>query len=236
MKSEPLALMPMVAFGVRAKMLPEKAYSNLNDLIATAADINSLCRQRLDTISQADLDGLTGFTRWKLGSELDILAEDVVQSALDAILEDLDANGGRKPRLVDVSDHGAFLKYLRGVISSKADASVRHSGLSTAIELSPDLPVDGLSPAEDVELTDVKQAFIASLKQQAPWRLQSTIDAWNEVFWTSDQIPTVNGHRKYGTEIKRLAQEIVKNYGFCKDMQSKHLDYNNLVSGGNTMQ
>ncbi len=178
------------------------------------------CEVRLNELSPADITNLTEFAERRLAAKgLNPSAgEDVTQRALVAILQGLESDrGGRKPRLVDLDNKDSFLNFVRGAISSVVEAMGRkwqfrsdhvpwEDGIARTGEAT------ALSPSRIAELSDLRDQLFPRLRARAPRRLMRTIDAWEEVFTESDRIPAPV-HRRYVTEVKGLAQEVITELG-----------------------
>lgn len=177
----------------------------------------ALCEIRLGEITPADNAALTEFAECRL-ARVGIstsYGEDVTQRAFQAVLRGLETDqGGRKPRLVDINDKPAFLNYMRGVISSLVYAMTQKEGFrATHFDENANTPnMPHQSPAKQAELSDLGQQMFPLLRARAPRRLTRTIDAWEPVFAESDRIPA-RGHRKYVGEVRKLAQEILRELG-----------------------
>ncbi len=178
-----------------------------------------LCEARLGEITEADCADLTEFAECRLVAvgAPPACGEDVTQRAFHAVLVGLETDqGGRKPRLVDITDKPTFLNYMRGVISSLVYAMTRKRRFNTGHEAwdentaSPDAGRD--SPAQQAAFRDLGQELFPRLRSRAPRRLLPTIQAWESVFLHSDRIPA-KGHRKYVREVRDLAQTVLEELG-----------------------
>jgi hypothetical protein len=175
----------------------------------TASDFWARCRSRLDEITVADMAGLTRFAQWRLDycKSARTSAEDAVQSAFESLLLAVESGRGRTPRLDDLVDHKAFLRYLRGVVSSKIEGFTRSPGRWIPFdELG--MPSRDMSPAQNAELADLKLGLFSGLRQWADPRHLPTIAAWEQVFTESDRIPAIRGRRKYVMEVRHCSQKI----------------------------
>jgi hypothetical protein len=178
------------------------------------------CEVRLSELTQTDITNLTEFAERRLAvTGLNPSAgQDVTQRALSAILQGLESDqGGRVPRLVDIENKATFLNFVRGAISSIMEAMGRKREFRTEHRLWADnvpASVDGttLSPSRNAELSDLRDQLFPRLRARAPRRLKRTIDAWEGVFTESDRIPAP-GHRRYVSEVKSLAREIISELG-----------------------
>jgi hypothetical protein len=178
------------------------------------------CEVRLNELSPADITNLTEFAERRLAAkgQNPSAGEDVTQRALVAILQGLESDqGGRMPRLVDIENKDSFLNFVRGAISSVIEAMGRkrqfrneHETWEDGVAKSRDAVA--LSPSQNAELSDLKEQLFPRLRARAPRRLMRTIDAWEAVFTESDRIPAPV-HRRYVTEVKGLAQEIISELG-----------------------
>jgi DNA-directed RNA polymerase specialized sigma24 family protein len=185
--------------------------------IPNNAEVLRLCEALLQQITEQDIANLTEFAECRLVALglSPASAEDVVQRAFESILRGLESDqGGRRPRLVDVVNKEAFLNYLRGAVSSKAEAATRRRELRHVHEpYEESLGESGSgaadSPVMAAEFGDLAQELFARLRQRAPARLKETIDAWESVYWDTDRIPTVNGQRRQAGEVRQLAQSVM---------------------------
>ncbi|HZR17853.1 MAG TPA: hypothetical protein VFE51_11045 [Verrucomicrobiae bacterium] len=180
-------------------------------------DISAACEIRLGEITAADSTALTEFAECRL-AKVGIstsYGEDVTQRAFQAVLKGLETDqGGRKPRLVDISDKPAFLNYMRGAISSLVYAMTQKQGFRAEPFNDNVADPDAIhqSPAEQAQVSDLGQQMFPRLRARAPRRLLRTIDAWEPVFAESDRIPA-RGHRKYVGEVRKLAQDVLRELG-----------------------
>lgn len=174
----------------------------------TLADFRASCRSRVAEVTRADLADLTRFAQWCLDSRSSSAsAEDAVQSAFESVLAAIETNRGRTPRLCDLESREAFLRYLRGVVSSKIEGFTRSPGRWIPFdELG--MPSRDMTPAQNAELTDLKLGLFSGLRERAHPRHLPTIAAWEDAFAHSDRIPSILGRRKYVMEVKRWSQEI----------------------------
>ena len=69
-----------------------------------------------------------------------------------------------------------------------------------------------LLPSRNAELSDLRDQLFSRLRERAPRRLRGTIAAWEAVFSESDRIPA-KVSRRYVSEVKVLAQEIITELG-----------------------
>jgi hypothetical protein len=144
--------------------------------------------------------------------------EDATQRALGAILQGMETDrGGRVPRPMDLENKTSFLNFARGAISSiisimahKRQFRCEHKPWGDEKIAAEDPSM--LSPSRNAELSDLKDQLFRRLRTQAPRRLWRTIEAWEAVFTESDRIPA-RGHRRYVSEVRSLAQTIVKELG-----------------------
>jgi hypothetical protein len=151
------------------------------------------------------------------------LGEDIVQRAFLCVLQGLESGkDGRRPRPDEVANSESFKKYLHRVIYSLIEAvgrcheirlvhvPVAEAGLGEcsggAIIASSNSTVD------EVHLQDLKRMLFERLRERTPRYLQTTIEAWERVFLSSDRIPTP-GPRRYGTEVRLAAAKIVRELG-----------------------
>lgn len=179
----------------------------------------SLCETRLAEITDEDSAALLQFAECRLvehGASLSY-AEDITQRAFEAVLVGLHTTQrGRKPRMRDVVNKGAFLNYMRGVVSSLLFALIRKKEFCTAWKEWYDNARTTIgteqSPAHQAELEDLRNQLFPRLRSRAPRRLLRTINAWERVFLHSDRIPAP-GHRRYVREVRTLAQEVMLELG-----------------------
>ena len=183
------------------------------------AEVLKRCEAFLREITAEDIANLTEFAQARLAA-LGLppcSGEDVVQRAFESILRGLETDrGGRRPRPVDVASSEAFANYLRGAVSSKAEAMTRrrewrhepYEANEGTVETG-----EARTPAMDAELADLAQEFFCRLRQRAPSRLMETIDAWEGVYLDSDRIPAVRGQRRHVGEVRDLAQSVMLELG-----------------------
>jgi hypothetical protein len=182
-----------------------------------AEEVLQRCESYLNEITRQDIDNLTEFAECRLASLglSPCSGEDIVQRAFQSVLRGLEMDqGGRRPRPVDVENKDSFLNYLRGAVSSKAEAATRRRELRHVHESYEESQgeLDGgetHTPAQDAELADLSQELFERLRERAPARLHETIDAWEAVCLHSDRIPTVNGRRRHAGEVRQLAQSVL---------------------------
>ncbi len=178
-------------------------------------EYTALCETRLREIIEADCADLTDFAECRLvaAGAPPACGEDVTQRAFHAVLMGLETDqGGRKPRLVDISDKPTFLNYMRGVISSLVYAMTRKRGFHARHATWDDnigsADAGPRSPAKEAGLRDLSAQLFPRLRSRAPRRLLPTIAAWESVFLESDRIPA-RGHRKYVREVRELAKRVL---------------------------
>jgi len=186
----------------------------------STVESRALCAVRLGELSQVDINNLTEFAERRLAAQGQnpTAGEDVTQRALAAILRGLESDqGGRVPRLVDLTNKDTFLNYVRGAISSIMEAMGRkrrfraiHEPWQDGVAASSDEAA--LAPSRNAEFSDLRDQFFRRLRARAPQRLSRTINAWEPVFTESDRIPA-KGNRHHVAEVKDLAQEIVSELG-----------------------
>ncbi len=184
----------------------------------------SRCEARLGELTDSDLTDLRYFTQRRLlrsGLAAD-LARDVVQTALQSVLQGLESTDqGRRPRPEETETKEAFANYLRGVVNSKVETlsrcrefRVRHVSASESavgeVDSGVVLTAPEISPGERVGWDDYRTAVFSRLRERAPQRLHRDIAKWEPVFLSSKSIPARG--RNY-VEIKQLAQEIVSELG-----------------------
>jgi hypothetical protein len=178
-----------------------------------------LCEARLQELTGADIADLTEFAECRLvmHGAPPAMGEDVTQRAFQQVLQGLETDqGGRRPRLVDLTNKPAFLNYLRGVISSLVNWMTSKSGFAAGCALRDDDLAescdDGGASAKDAELNDLRDQLFPRLRARAPKRLLATLDAWEPVFTQSDRIPAP-GQRSYVREVRDLAKEVLAEIG-----------------------
>jgi hypothetical protein len=172
------------------------------------------CEIRMAEVTGADRSALLHFAECRL-MQMGVQSsygEDVTQRAFEVVMLGLRLkDSGRKPRMQDVTDMPAFLNYMRGVISSLLYALTKNKEFRASHNLSVSLTTvpanECYSPAQQAELTDLRDELFLRLRSRAPLRLHKTIDAWEAVFIHSDRIPEP-GLRKYSRELRMLAKEV----------------------------
>jgi hypothetical protein len=179
-----------------------------------------ICNARLAEITADDSAALRQFAECRLvqlGAP-PAFGEDVTQRAFQAVLMGLAGNdAGRKPRMVDVTNKPAFMNYMRGIISSLLYALTHKKEYRTVHQVwSDNTPISGQwSPANQAELSDLREQLFPRLRARAPRRLIPTINAWESVFLHSDRIPAP-GQRKYVHEVRKLAQRVLVEIGVMR--------------------
>ena len=184
-------------------------------------ELSGLCEARLNEITEADNANLTEFAECRLVvvGVSPSYGQDITQRAFQQVLQGLETDqDGRRPCLDDLIDKPAFLNYLRGVISSNIFAMTTKCGFKKEAGHKPwhdEMPTAfdaGTSPGKRAEFSDLRDQLFRRLRKRAPKRWLRSIDAWELTVEYSDRIPT-KGHRKYGGEIKHLAQEVLSELG-----------------------
>ena len=181
-------------------------------------EVISVKQQRVDSITPEMLRRLTDFAYCRLiANELPTsFAEDLPQVAVHSLL-----NNNRNPRPEDLATDEAFENYLRGIISSKAEA-MRHRTKFEPLpefekpELHKDLAISTDDPASNVAEAELKAILFRELRKWASPRHLPTIAEWEKVYDHSDRIPAIKGRRKYVFEIRHQAQKILLDFGFVK--------------------
>jgi hypothetical protein len=185
----------------------------------TNTETHARCEVRLSELERSDITNLNEFAECRLAIKgLDPSGgQDATQRAFAAILRGLESDqGGRVPRLVDVETKEAFMNYLRGAISSIVEAMGRkrefrresEPWMDTLGEIDRNAP----NPANLAELSDVRDHLFEQLHARAPRHLKRVLAAWKPIFAESDRIPGA-GNRRYATEVKALAREIITELG-----------------------
>jgi hypothetical protein len=151
------------------------------------------------------------------------LREDIVQKAFFCVLQGLESEReGRRPRPEEMASSESFKKYMHRVIYSLIEAVSRchqvrvvhvpiaeaglGEGSGGAVVASKSSTID------EVHMQDLKQMLFERLRKRTPGYLRPTIDAWEEVFLSSERIPTP-GPRRYATEVRQAAAKIVRELG-----------------------
>ncbi len=184
------------------------------------SELAVLCETRLREFTKADSADLTEFAECRLvvNGISPTNGEDLTQRAIQLVLQGLEMDkGGRRPRLVDVTDKPAFLNYLRGIISSLVYGMTRKSGFGTrCIRLedvdTAEAPHDNGASVRDVELGDLRDQLFPRLRARAPARLHPTINAWEAVFTQTDRIPAPV-QRRHAREVQDLARKVLTELG-----------------------
>jgi hypothetical protein len=195
---------------------------NLADSRETPPDIAISCSRMLHGLTRSDLAALVNFAHFRLAKVgLNSLAgEDVVQEAMLAVLRGSESpSEGRHPRLIDVNDSHRFTDYLKGVIGSLVEAERRRGHQhwvqlfdhASAADGLPEMP-DGIrgSLQSEVELSDLRQELFRAVNERAPNRLKHVVRAWAEQGEQCDYIPLLGRHRRYRSELRRLAAQVLK--------------------------
>ena len=182
-------------------------------------EFRAKCEARLNELGDPELLQLREFTSRRLlriglsesGSE------DLVQSAILAVLLGLENNGlGRRPKLENVETKDSFAKYLHGIIWSLTDTRLttvtspqRHEPLEGAGlgEREGGVVVAAPDTTDVAGLRDFKEQFFLRLRPLAPARLQPTIDAWERDFYDCERIPVLK-FRKYAVELRPIAARV----------------------------
>jgi hypothetical protein len=182
-------------------------------------ELSGLCEARLSEIDEADNASLAEFAECRLVvlGVSPSYGQDITQRAFQQVLQGLETDqGGRRPCLENVIDKPTFMNYLRGVISSiifgmtsKCGFRTEHRPWDDELATRHDA---GISPSKQAEFNDLRDQLFRRLRAHAPKRWLPSIDAWETTVEYSDRIPT-KGHRKYGREIKHLAQEVLSELG-----------------------
>jgi len=182
---------------------------------------------RLGEITESDRANLTRFAERRLAAAgaPPSCGEDITQRAFHAVLIGVETDeGGRKPRLVDLSNKPAFLNYMRGIISSLVYAMTHkrmfHRGHNEWDDNIAAPNSDSHSPANQAALRELADKLFPQLRLNAPGRLLPTIAAWESVFLESDRIPAP-GHRKYVREVRELAQKVLPELGDLRPIKNK---------------
>ncbi len=185
------------------------------------SELTALCETRLREFTAADSADLSEFAECRLivNGISPTNGEDVTQRALQLVLQGLETDkGGRRPRLVDLTDKSAFLNYLRGVISSVVYGMTRKSGFGADCTFDEDdeelneFVHDSGTGARTLELNDLRDQLFPRLRARAPKRLLPTLEAWEPVFTQSDRIPA-RGQRSYVREIRALTKDVLSEIG-----------------------
>ena len=184
------------------------------------SELAALCETRLREFTRADSADLAEFAECRLivNGISPTNGEDVTQRALQLVLQGLETDqGGRRPRLVDLTDKPAFLNYLRGIISSLVYGMTRKSGFGAqCIWLEDDDTAeanhDNGASVRNMELSDLRDQLFPRLRARAPARLHPTINAWEAVFTQTDSIPAPV-RRKHVREVKDLAKKVLTELG-----------------------
>lgn len=177
------------------------------------------CERLLAELTLEDIHNLRCFAESRL-LHLGLsagLAEDVVGKALAAVVSGAETGrGGRKPRPEDVANKAAFLNYLRGVISSVAEAGTRRQRYTTVPLDTPGKEKPALAgrpaPETDVEVRDYAFELFSRLRTRAPSHLQPTLAEWEATFVWADRVPTIRS-RRHAYELRKLAREVVAEIG-----------------------
>jgi hypothetical protein len=175
--------------------------------------------------SRAELEDLRNYAELRLTRLFlpPTLGEEIVQRAFLRVLQGLESGReGRRPRPQDLLTPATFKKYMHSVIYSLIEAVARshevrlvHVPIAEAGlgECSGGVIIASTSSTVDeVHLQDLKRALFERLRERTPRYLQTTIEAWEQVFLSSDRIPSP-GPRRYATEVREVAAKIVRELG-----------------------
>jgi len=178
------------------------------------------CANRLSCVSKEELKHLRGFAkdcleRFRLPTTF---TDDLTSKAIAAVVQGLSDSGrGRRPRPDNLATHDAFLNFLRGAVASTVE------GFARGEYRHPKVAVDVVSlashrswPDLDIYLVDLRNELFARLRQQVPHSCQQTLDAWEESFFWSDQIPRVPSPN-HSRVVRLLAREILDELGWTPD-------------------
>ncbi len=144
------------------------------------------------------------------GTELDQVLPQLFMEVLpQASIEDLLA-GRRRPRLEDLSDQDAFEDYLRGIISSKAEARSRQVRCEARPEQDTIASSDSPCPSHSAHQADLKAAFFTLLRKKTALRDQATVADWEDTFEDTDSAPVFEGDRKSTRRVRRAARRVVR--------------------------
>lgn len=145
--------------------------------------------------------------------------DDLVHDAFQAVLAGtIHRSQGRHPKAAHLRDRGTFLRYLRGVINSLAEAIYRHQNGTRFVSLG-ELTFDQtdtligltnrISPADLAGFNLFAAQFFRRLNARTPPRLVPLVNAWESGFRWLDQIPLVGRPRKDRVRVRRLALEVM---------------------------
>lgn len=185
------------------------------------SELAALCEARLGEFTRADSADLAEFAECRLivNGISPTNGEDVTQRALQLVLQGLESDqGGRRPRLVDLTDKSAFMNYLRGIISSLVYGMTHKSGFGADCtfneddEEQTDLVHDQGAGAKTPEWNDLRDQMFPRLRARAPSRLHPTINAWEAVFTQADRIPAPMGP-DHAREVRNLARTVLTELG-----------------------
>lgn len=150
-------------------------------------------------------------------------AEDIVQQALLTLAVGA-GNGsrGRHPQPGDLADHGAFLNYLRGILSSLIDsqrklrenrfAHTRWEDGQMRLSLHPGFST-GHNVSAEVAFNDLTELLYTRLSRRVPAWLRPPLNAWREQHFQSEQIPLDGAHRQLRLELRLLAAQVLSELG-----------------------
>jgi hypothetical protein len=143
--------------------------------------------------------------------------EDLVQKAIVRVLAGTNGRAGRHPRPDDLEAPSAFLRYLKGVISSLVDTK-RDLAENRFIhepweEECPKSDRDSAAESyvdQEVAFRDILDLFYHELSIRAPARLHRMLLAWKDQRFDSDNIPLQGCHRRLRAELRALAADVFR--------------------------
>jgi hypothetical protein len=187
-------------------------------------DAKNLCLGLLENLTAADIGLLRHYAAYRLGriGLGSFPGEDVLQDTFAAVLTGLSREQeGRHPRMTDLENKPAFLRYLKGVVNSMVEAERRkqeHRVVHWPLACNPDAGdvrngiclTAVVSPENDVELRMFRDEFFKRLKAKAPPGLRHLVDAWEEVFLWAEQIPLQGRRRRVRARLRSLSRQVLQ--------------------------
>ena len=187
-------------------------------------DAKHLCLGLLENLTDTDIGLLRNYAAYRLGRVGlgSCPGEDVLQDTFAAVLTGLSRERkGRHPRMTDLENKPAFLRYLKGVVNSMVEAERRkleHRVVHRPLAGDPDggAVKNGIcltavvSPENDVELRTFRDEFFQRLRAKAPLRLRHLVDAWEEVFLWAEQIPLQGRRRRVRARLRSLSRQVLQ--------------------------
>lgn len=179
-------------------------------------DITGRCRELLESITPEERTDLAKYADYRLGryGMHSYGALDLMQDAFCAIVRGLEFDDeGRKANAWAVENRDHFIKFVKGVIRSIAEAKFRNWKTTHQRDHhSADLMYEIIAGRHNgqVEYLELTRKLFKLLYERAPARLHATIMAWEKAL--DGKIPNITG-RKHMYAVKALAQKILAELG-----------------------